>query len=92
MRYVAFAVLASLMLVVFAACGAQPAPADTSAPASTTEAMEDTTASSDTIKVGILHSLSGTMAISEKASTTRNCWPYQKSTPPAVFWASNWKS
>ena len=67
MRYVAFAVLASLMLVVFAACGSQPAPADTSAPASTTEAMEDTTASSDTIKVGILHSLSGTMAISESA-------------------------
>ena len=67
MRYVAFAVLASLMLVVFAACGSQPAPADTSAPASTTEATEDTTASSDTIKVGILHSLSGTMAISESA-------------------------
>ena len=67
MRYVAFAVLASLMLVVFAACGSQLAPADTSAPASTTEAMEDTTASSDTIKVGILHSLSGTMAISESA-------------------------
>ncbi len=67
MRYVAFAVLASLMLVVLAACGSEPAPADTSAAASPTGAMEETTASSDTIKVGILHSLSGTMAISESA-------------------------
>ena len=67
MRYVAFAVLASLMLVVLAACGSEPAPADTSAAASPTEAMEESTASSDTIKVGILHSLSGTMAISESA-------------------------
>ena len=67
MRYVAFAVLASLMLVVLAACGSEPAPADTSAPASSAETMEETTASSDTIKVGILHSLSGTMAISESA-------------------------
>ena len=67
MRYVAFAVLASLMLMVLAACGSEPAPADTSAAASPTEAMEETTASSDTIKVGILHSLSGTMAISESA-------------------------
>ena len=67
MRYVAFAVLASLMLVVLAACGSEPAPADTSAAASSAETMEETTASSDTIKVGILHSLSGTMAISESA-------------------------
>ena len=67
MRYVAFAVLASLMLMVLAACGSEPAPADTSAAASPTEAMEESTASSDTIKVGILHSLSGTMAISESA-------------------------
>ena len=67
MRYVAFVVLASLMLVVLAACGSEPAPADTSAAASPTGAMEETTASSDTIKVGILHSLSGTMAISESA-------------------------
>ena len=67
LRYVAFAVLASLMLVVLAACGSEPAPADTSAPASSAETMEETTASSDTIKVGILHSLSGTMAISESA-------------------------
>ena len=67
LRYVAFAVLASLMLVVLAACGSEPAPADSSAPASSAETMEETTASSDTIKVGILHSLSGTMAISESA-------------------------
>ena len=39
---------------------------DTSSPSST-EAPSSPTASGDTIKVGILHSLSGTMAISEKS-------------------------
>jgi urea transport system substrate-binding protein len=39
---------------------------DTSSPSST-EAPASPTASGDTIKVGILHSLSGTMAISEKS-------------------------
>ena len=70
LRYLTFALAASLTLFVLAACGSEPAPA--AAPtaameASPTEAMADTTAASDTIKVGILHSLSGTMAISETA-------------------------
>jgi urea transport system substrate-binding protein len=45
------------------ACGSSPETASNSAISATTGA----TASGDTIKVGILHSLSGTMAISEKS-------------------------
>jgi len=45
------------------ACGSSPDTASNSATSATTGA----TASGDTIKVGILHSLSGTMAISEKS-------------------------
>jgi len=45
------------------ACGSSPETASNSATSATTGA----TASGDTIKVGILHSLSGTMAISEKS-------------------------
>ena len=38
----------------------------------------------DTIKVGILHSLSGTMAISEMSVRTPSCWPSRRSTRPAA--------
>ena len=70
LRYLTFALAASLTLFVLAACGSEPAPAaapTAAVEASPTEAMADTAAASDTIKVGILHSLSGTMAISETA-------------------------
>ena len=77
---IAVPLLASLALVV-AACGSDDdsgsdAPTDSSATEATTagseapdssEATEGTTADGETIKVGILHSLSGTMSISETA-------------------------
>ena len=57
-----------MTVLVLAACGSVPAPAATSAPAAAVAATEAPAASTeDTIKVGILHSLSGTMAISETA-------------------------
>ena len=64
LRLITLALLASLTALVLAACGSEPAPAATSAPAAAVAATEST---EDTIKVGILHSLSGTMAISETA-------------------------
>ncbi len=70
LRYLTFALAASLTMFVLAACGSEPAPAaapTAAVAAAPTEAPADTTAASDTIKVGILHSLSGTMAISETA-------------------------
>lgn len=64
-------VLLLIMSLVVAACGAPAAPstADESEPAAAEEASEEAAEEpaeeSDTIKVGILHSLSGTMSISE---------------------------
>lgn len=49
------------------ACAPAPAPTPTETPAATTETPAATMAAGDVIKVGILHSLSGTMAISEKS-------------------------
>ena len=43
-------------------------------------------AESDTIKVGILHSLSGTIAIISSPSTMLNSWPSRKSTLRAGSW------
>ena len=63
-----------ILMVLMAACGptaapAAPAAAATEAPAEATEAPAEAEAPAategETIKVGILHSLSGTMAISE---------------------------
>jgi hypothetical protein len=45
----------------------------------------------ETIKVGILHSLSGTMAISETTVVDAESWPLKKLTPLAVFSASRSK-
>ncbi len=71
MRFALVGVAAVLMSVMLAACGSEPPPApaaappaqSSSAPASAPAAAPE----SDTIKVGILHSLSGTMSISETA-------------------------
>ena len=62
--------VALLMALALAACGSEPppAPAATAAPAANqAPAAPSAAPESDTIKVGILHSLSGTMAISETA-------------------------
>ena len=65
--------LAGLGLILAVACGSEatPAPASSSqsSPAPAASAVESAPApeESDTIKVGILHSLSGTMSISETA-------------------------
>ena len=66
LRLLPLAMLAGLAVLALAACGSDPAPA---APAATAApvAAEAPAAESDTIKVGILHSLSGTMSISETA-------------------------
>ena len=66
LRLLPLAMLAGLAVLALAACGSDPAPA---APAATAApvAAEVPAAESDTIKVGILHSLSGTMSISETA-------------------------
>ncbi len=73
------AVVASLGLMLAVACGAQApatvgtapqsaaAPAATSAPSDSVAEAATDAPESDTIKVGILHSLSGTMSISETA-------------------------
>ena len=56
--------------LALAACGSEPTPAPAAAPAasgSSAPASAPAAAESDTIKVGILHSLSGTMSISETA-------------------------
>jgi urea transport system substrate-binding protein len=48
--------------------GCAPAPSgETAAPSGSSPSAAPSTASGDTIKVGVLHSLSGTMAISEKS-------------------------
>ncbi|MCY4558706.1 MAG: urea ABC transporter substrate-binding protein [Chloroflexi bacterium] len=72
MRFALIGVAAVLMPLMLAACGSEPppAPAATAAPAASAAsqpASEPAAAESDTIKVGILHSLSGTMSISETA-------------------------
>jgi urea transport system substrate-binding protein len=55
-----------VVLAVLVACGAPPAaPAASPTAAPAAEAAPQAVAEGDTIKVGILHSLSGTMAISE---------------------------
>jgi urea transport system substrate-binding protein len=54
-----------LVASIVAACAAPGAPAAAPAESSTTPEAEAPAASGDTIKVGVLHSLSGTMAISE---------------------------
>jgi urea transport system substrate-binding protein len=62
------AALLLMLVMIFSACAAPAAPAPASSPESTVEpATESGSAGSDSdvIKVGILHSLSGTMAISE---------------------------
>ena len=61
-------ILGALLLTAVIACGSSPTP--TAAPAATTTATQEPAAaaeSGDTIKVGVLHSLSGTMSISETA-------------------------
>jgi urea transport system substrate-binding protein len=54
-----------LVASLVTACAAPAAPAAAPAESSTTPEAEAAAASGDTIKVGVLHSLSGTMAISE---------------------------
>ena len=72
-RFVALGAVGVLVAFALAACGSEPPPAPaapvaTSAPAANTAPAAPAAApESDTIKVGILHSLSGTMAISETA-------------------------
>ncbi len=68
MRFALVGVAAVLMSLMLAACGSEPppAPAATAAPAAQQSAAP-AAPESDTIKVGILHSLSGTMSISETA-------------------------
>ena len=68
-RFIALGAVAVLMALALAACGSEPPPAP-AAPAAPAENQAPAAAAmpeSDTIKVGILHSLSGTMAISETA-------------------------
>ena len=68
MRFALIGAAAVLMSLMLAACGSEPppAPAATAAPAAQQSAAP-AAPESDTIKVGILHSLSGTMSISETA-------------------------
>ena len=69
LRLIALGAVAVLMALALAACGSEPPPAP-AAPAAPAENQAPAAAAmpeSDTIKVGILHSLSGTMAISETA-------------------------
>ena len=69
-RYLTLALVAGLTLFLLAACGSEPAAQPVSQPAAAAQPAApaaDTSSESDTIKVGILHSLSGTMAISETA-------------------------
>jgi hypothetical protein len=44
----------------------------------------------DTIKVGVLHSLSGTMAISETSLKDVALMPSTRSMPRAACWARSW--
>ncbi len=70
MRFALIGAAAVLMSLALAACGSEPTPAPAAAPAasgSSAPASAPAAAESDTIKVGILHSLSGTMSISETA-------------------------
>jgi urea transport system substrate-binding protein len=53
--------------VLLKACATPTTPTAETSPTATTAAASPAAASGDTIKVGILHSLSGTMAISEKS-------------------------
>ena len=69
-RYLTLALVAGLTLFLLAACGSEPAAQPVSQPAAAAQPAApaaDTSSESDTIKVGVLHSLSGTMAISETA-------------------------
>ena len=66
-RYFGLALLAGMMAFLMAACGGQPAAQPAAAAQPAVAAVVETAPESDTIKVGILHSLSGTMAISETA-------------------------
>ena len=69
-RYLTLAMVAGLTLFLMAACGSEPAAQPSSPPGAVVEPAapaQDASAESDTIKVGVLHSLSGTMAISETA-------------------------
>jgi urea transport system substrate-binding protein len=68
-RYFGLALVSGLFAFLMAACGSEPAaqPAAVGQPAAQAQPAADATTKSDTIKVGILHSLSGTMAISETA-------------------------
>ncbi len=68
-RFMIIGAVAAITAVMLAACGSEPppAPAATAAPAAAAVSEAPAAADSDTIKVGILHSLSGTMAISETA-------------------------
>jgi urea transport system substrate-binding protein len=71
-RVLSFTSLALLGSLVLSACN-QPAKEEAAAPPETTTgtttgtASTETAAAGDTVKVGVLHSLSGTMAISEVA-------------------------
>ncbi len=69
MRFALIGAAAILMSLMLAACGSEPppAPAAPASQASSAPASAPAAAESDTIKVGILHSLSGTMSISETA-------------------------
>ena len=66
-RIMIFSMALALAAFALAACGSEPAPAPSTAPAQPAANVASASAESDTIKVGILHSLSGTMAISETA-------------------------
>ena len=45
----------------------------------------------DTIKVGVLHSLSGTMAISETTLKDTMLMLIEEQNAKGVYWASNWR-
>ena len=71
MRFALVGVASVLMALMLAACGSEPPPAPAAAPSAQSSSVPGSAPAavpeSDTIKVGILHSLSGTMSISETA-------------------------
>jgi urea transport system substrate-binding protein len=70
-RYLAFSVLISMTVALVTVCGSAPAASDSSISAQAAQGQPvnapQADPSSDTIKVGVLHSLSGTMSNSETA-------------------------
>jgi len=68
--------------ILLKACGGNQSQTPTASPS---PAASPAPTSGETIKVGILHSLSGTMAISETSELMRKNWRSRKSMPPVVF-------